>query len=228
MSAVTSDAQRFATILEEWRPIQRRRVRSISDWEGMLLLIAEDETRLRDRGAWRHGPDDYLGVLGRSRDELVHSAMVAWLLDPCGKHGLGTAVLGGVLSSAFGVETVTANLGRARTSCEVPLDEGRLDIVVEAPGLYLVIENKVDAEESDRQCQYYFDHVLRRDKQFILLSPDGREAVQSSPEAREAFKPLSYPQLREVIRQALRTPPPYGPGRAIVEEYVRTLEKEFR
>ena len=71
MSTRTPDTQRFATILEEWRPIQRRRSSSISDWEDSLVRIAEDETCLRDRGVWRHGPDDYLGVLRLNRNELT-------------------------------------------------------------------------------------------------------------------------------------------------------------
>ena len=104
----------------------------------------------------------------------------------------------------------------------MPVADGRLDIVVEAPGLYLVIENKVDAEEGDGQCSYYCDHVQRPDARFILLSPDGRRAREA-----EAFEPLRFTQLAAILRQSLTDASNVAPGRRIAEDYLSTLNTEF-
>ena len=76
-----------------------------------------------------------------------------------------------------------------------------MDIVVEAPGLYLVIESKVDAEEAG-QCYYYSQH-LSADALCVLLSPDGRlpaapkSSTECDPETVNRFKPLRYSQVSD-------------------------------
>jgi hypothetical protein len=101
---------------------------------------------------------------------------------------------------------IAANLVNAVTRCEVQLADGRLDIVVKTPGLYLVIENKVDAEEREDQCAYYSEH-LPADARCILLSPDGRVARERSrdhdAETTNEFQPLRYAQLTTILQQAL-------------------------
>src|SRR5688572_4715448 len=54
-----------------------------------------------DAGLWVSGPGDLLGVLGRQRDELTHSRMIAWLLTPTGRHGLGRSFLRNLLDHVW-------------------------------------------------------------------------------------------------------------------------------
>jgi hypothetical protein len=212
----------------EWRLIGARSTSSMSDWEQQFASVAAEEENLRTEGLWAHGRDDLLGVLGRQRDELTHSRMIAWLLDPCAHHGLGTRVLAGILAMSFHSDPpASAALALAKPRCEVTLIDGRLDIVVEAPGLYLVIENKVDAPEGDRQCEHYYQNIQRPDARFVLLSPEGKGAQSESDDVRSAFRPLRYASLADIIRDALASAPAQGRARPVVEQYLRTLQREF-
>jgi len=52
-------------------------------------------------GLWMRGRADFLGVMWMERAEIRHSRLIAWLLDPLGRHGLGASVLRGVLKQCF-------------------------------------------------------------------------------------------------------------------------------
>lgn len=211
---------KFAAMLEEWSLLRRDASRGeVERWERKFDELREEEWRLRDEGKWLHGRSDFLGVLRRQRDELAHPRMIAWLLDPCAYHGLGTRVLRGVVEKVFGPES-GSRFERARTMCEVPLVDGRLDIVVEGAGFYLVIENKVDALEAEEQCAYYSRH-LPTEARCILLSPDGRTAGGAT-----TFKSLRYTELASILREALAASPD-GAGRRVAECYLDTLDREF-
>lgn len=222
------DESTFADLRADWLRIQNDAQAAMAGWEAQLADLVAEESRLRDAGKWMHGRADYLGVIDRHRDELVHSKMLAWFLDPCARHGLGTRVLAGVLRLTHPDAPVPSRLERANVFTEVVLGERRLDIVVDAPGLYLVIENKVDADESDGQCAYYYKHVRRADARFILLSSDGRTS-RDTPE----FQPLRFSQVARVLEEALRDAPAPGgggsalSGRRIVTDYLETLRREF-
>ena len=221
----------FDDMLDEWDSISRGRTVDLDGWQRAVETMVSEERALRSEGRWVHGRDDFFGVLGMTRAEIRHSRIIAWLLDPCARHGLGVRVLHGLIHRVFGstdANRLAEHLFAARTTCEAPVDGGRLDIVVEAPGLYLVIENKVDAPEGDQQCDHYLLHTPRRDARFVLLSPDGRPPRSEDEGVRSAFKLLRYRDLAVILRSALTAVPPSpGRGRHIAEDYLRTLQKEF-
>jgi hypothetical protein len=227
----TSMEARFEALQVEWSGVRHQLRSHVARWEERRAQLAEEEVQLRDTGRWIHGRSDYLGVLGRERDELSHSRMIAWLLDPCARHGLGSRVLAGLISTVFGSLAVPG-LARAITRCEELLVDGRLDVVVRAPGLHLVIENKVDAAE-DGQCQYYSEH-LPAEALCVLLSPDGRmpadkpsQADDGRPVVVNRFKPLRYSEFADILRAALNSTPTATDGRRIAEDYLLTLDMEL-
>lgn len=140
----------FARVLDDWQATNAIGVSNIGEWDGALEAIARDEQGLRERGAWVHGRDDLFGVLGTQRAEVRHSAMIAWLTDPCARHGLGTRFLASVLRRAFPNDAF-AHLAGARTICELTRGQCRADIVIGMTDATIILENKVDAEESPRQ-----------------------------------------------------------------------------
>src|SRR4051794_21832804 len=222
MAQVELREAQFRSMLTEWSAVRSRVHADISQWEERVSELAQDEARLRAVGRWTSGRNDVLGVIGKHRDELVHSRMIGWLLDPTGRHGLGSAVLLGLLKKFAASDDATLLLNRARVRFEVVVDEGRLDVVVTAPNLALVIENKVDAEEADQQCPYYSER-LPSTTICVLLSPDGRGSRHPS-----SFQPLRYATFAEILRQALWQTMGDTPGRRIAEDYLRTLELEFQ
>lgn len=225
------DESAFVELLREWNGLASRTTVDLAHWPRVFDGMLADELHLRSDGRWTRGRDDFMGVLGIERAEVRHSRLIAWLLDPCGRHGLGSSFLVQLLSKAMSpgeIESIRPALAGASSSCEVPIEGGRLDIVVEAAGLYLVIENKVDAPEADRQCEYYFDTVTRAGRRFVFLTPDSRPLRTEREDLREAFATCLYADLANMLEHALRSGDPNAAGRTVATEYLRTLRKEFR
>lgn len=116
-------------------------------------------------------------VLGIDRRELSHAALLGWLLNPRGHHGLGTVPLRSFLMLASGlgegdapgpdaVEIDGLDLHSAQVDLEVAARvpgsgrTRRLDVVVSVPHsestrAVLVVEYKVDSSESEDQTVDY-------------------------------------------------------------------------
>lgn len=219
----------FSRVLEDWRATCGTARTSVSDWERDIRTLVDEERSLRTDGAWLHGRDDLFGVLGINRAEIRHSAMIAWLLDPSARHGLGTRFLDSFLERAF--NRAFEDTDRARTTCEVAREECRADIVVDTPTWNIIIENKVDANESPRQCDILYERFAREGiARFVFLTPSGRKPESASGEAAAAFASLGYRDVRDLLARALCSTPAAqsSRGRHIAEDYLRTLEREFR
>jgi hypothetical protein len=233
---VESEAS-LATMSAEWASIQAGRVsrklrnnaRKAARWESALLEMQAEQRALREAGRWVGGPYDLLSIISYARNELVHSAAVSWLLDPGMRHGLGTRVLEFVLEHCF-PDDHFSDLALANVYTEVTREQSRIDILVEAPGLTLIIENKVDALESSGQCDTYFrlfgDEPGAR---FVFLSPQGRAPTTATGPAAEAFVPVSYRAIADALRRALdeTSAERHAPARAAAEAYLVTLERRL-
>jgi hypothetical protein len=128
------------------------------------------------------------------RNEVrTHSAFLAELLDPNGTHGQGSAFLdallrycrckGGEFERFPRLDPPTTRVVWV-VSCEKPVPEGRLDIVVQSVQLkfLMVIENKIGADEQQDQIGRYQTWLIRQ-KQYpperrvlLYLTPEGRRA----------------------------------------------------
>jgi len=91
-----------------------------------LFESLADERRVRAAG-------DTFGVLGLSRNELAHSAMLAWLLDPYGRHSLGDLTIRGILDRWF-PGAAPDGLPVRRVEREVARFETRANIVAWGDG----------------------------------------------------------------------------------------------
>src|SRR4051812_23724791 len=75
-TAAALDLNRFESLRAEWRafavlpPPNGERFRAVKH-EADVLIHA---------GLWTSGPSDMLTVLGRHRDELMHTRLISWLL----------------------------------------------------------------------------------------------------------------------------------------------------
>ena len=227
--ATPNDEVQFARLLAEWARLTPSTSNIVARWDTEVLRLVADQRALQARGAWLHGRSDMLGVLGAARKETWHSALIAWLLDPCGTHGLGARFLAGVLAEAFPHEGFDG-LEAARTSCEIARGPCRADIIIELPTATIILENKVDAVESAQQCDTLFEQFADDPGcRFVFLTPRGWQPTTASGPALEAFARLSYvgvgARLNEALAASASAP---GPGRHIAEDYLRTLEREFR
>ena len=164
----------FNTLNAEWVALRQRRVKR---WEESLKAMTAEAERLRAAGSWQTGPTDFFGVTGRSRHELTHSAMLGWLLDSTGRHGLGNR-LAVALLSLVGLDVGAAD--HFVVSREVS-GGNAADLVLSGGGLKVVIENKVDAIEQPLQCQRLTDD--HPDAQALIPRRTAfQESLHNSPE----------------------------------------------
>ena len=209
----------------------RRTKALLADWHVAMSEMRREHDRLVAGGLWVTGPSDFLGIVGLARDENTHSRMLAWLLKPTNRHGLGSALVrrlvehctGNPMPAPAAVREVTFSRWR---------NDREADIVVRGEDFTLVIENKVDAPEQPRQCDdLYANFKDETESLFIFLTPNSRKPrTATSPCARHAFKTLSWQKLRGMIETALtESQPASGSAEAgdVVENYVRTLREQF-
>lgn len=221
----------FDVMNAEWQGIVNRtslESPSLSTWEADMGRLSDEHDELMRNGRWVVGDDDVLSIIRRARYETYHSAMLAWLLNPLGKHGLGTTLLEALLRLC-GVG-VAPDLHWARPEVEVPRSDTRADIVVFAPGITLIIENKVDAGEQERQCDRLYTHFgTDPGARFVFLTPTGHAPRTATEPGREAWTILSYRMLATLLDEALGHPAANASasGRSTAQNYLVTLRKEF-
>ena len=185
----------------------------------MKAMNAENE-RLRAAGSWQTGPADFLGVTRRSRHELTHSAMLGWLLDSTGRHGLGNRLVVALLSHV-GLDVGADHHFVVRR--EVAGGTAIADLVLSSGEFKVVIENKLDAIEQPRQCQRLADDHPEA-QALIFLTPTGR--APATARAEDSWHSVRWSVIAKFLEEALRDSGP-APGRHIAEDYLSTLRREL-
>jgi len=153
-------------------------------------------------------------VLGRSADEVNgHSAIIAELLDPKGSHGQGARFLNLFLErlrakDAGGLQDLPNDLEKrnwtVRREKRFSGDQtGRIDIALESRGvkkpILIIIENKIYAEDQERQLQRYWDYgqANKYDTYILYLTISGHEPSEHtvgemSEEGKHRITLISY------------------------------------
>ncbi len=206
--------------------------RQIEGWSRTLAEMATAQRKLIADGLWQSGPSDFFRILKRERDEMAHTRMLAWLLDPTGRHGLGDSVLRQLLNILQGTEGARSATERTRVGTSFWRSGREADIVFWGNDFTLIIEVKVDADEQLRQCEDLYRNFRHEcNPHFLFLTPDGRSPTSTSTkEASRAFTNISWPEVRRMVRSAYdrsvcssRT----SQGTRVVGNYLITLEEQF-
>ena len=138
-------------------------------------------------------------VLGQeTREVRTHSAMLAELLNPKGSHGQ-RAVFARLFANLIGMDG--AKLEDARVSTEKSIDShSRLDIVLQTDDTCVVIENKIYAEDQDRQLERYQEYAERsKNSKVIYLTLHGDEPSKKSLGGLDVDKVTCWSYERDVI-----------------------------
>lgn len=174
----------------------------VAGWQRSLDSMRREAADLRDRGLWRGGHRTLMHALGFQYREVSLTAGLAWLLDPDGWHGLGSKVLSGLLVR-LGLPPaidypVSVAVEETRSGGAT-----RADLVVRMPGLTLLIESKVYAEEQPGQCDRLAEAWAEENPALVFLTLDGRlpsTAVRSAG----LWHQLAWSQVAAVIADAAR------------------------
>jgi len=148
---------------------------------------------------WRKSNVSFWEITGRQRLEAAHSETLAWLLDPDESHGLGTRFLSAFLQAVPGPRITLKRLQDARVYREfhMPLTDADCfaDVVVQGPGWWLVIENKIGAAEGKDQTKRYarFWRRVASRKVLVYLTPSGE--APKSPD----FRPFGYGRIVRIF-----------------------------
>ena len=125
-------------------------------------------------------------ILSKGDDELMHSSVLASLLDPNGSHKQGTLFLDLFLGN---LPNVLLDSKSTKVICEKAIGEivlkgmdstgGRIDIYLEDKnGHHILIENKWNA--GDQSCQLIRYHNYDPDALLLYLTRDGHEPSSES------------------------------------------------
>lgn len=202
-------------------------------WLGAFDDAAAARDSLAEAGRWFSGPASLLGVARLRHLEQVHSTILAWLLDPTARHGLGTRLSAKVLGP-MPDGSPRPGLSRLRVSTEVPCSAsgdrfGFVDIVVRGDGWTILIENKLWSGQHGDQLDLYYDAFRAEAPEYIFLTPYGSAARSRRAEVRMAWRSLSWrhdviPALDAAVTDATNANSSERvPGRAAVIDYVNAL-----
>lgn len=218
----------FAVLEDEWSKYAGNRPADTGAWQRAISVMLPKYLSIRRAGRWQRGPSDFFGVLGISRSELAHCSMIAWLLDPEGRHGLGRTFLD-LLIERFLPNLDHRAMKVRSVNTEVQRFETRADIVVWGDTATLVFEAKVDAAEGWNQCDRLFDRFSEEPgARFIFLTPSGRAPVTATGPAGDAFVPLSFDEIADCLEAAIESASKADVDRGgMAHNYLLTLRSQF-
>lgn len=143
-------------------------------------------------------------VMGVQTEEVkLHSALLAELLDPKGSHGQGDYFIKLFLKECCKKYT-NIKWDNAEVNVEVsigPISEdlttgGRLDILISSldNNIGIAIENKIYAEDQEKQLDRYFHYLKENYNNYELfyLTLDGHEASKNSASEETVYSCISY------------------------------------
>lgn len=192
--------------------------------------------------------DDFnvFSVLKIANNELKHSNVIAWLLDPNENHGLHELFLSKFLQYVYRLNeiktlSISKILGLNFSKVEIRREWKNIDILViiygqsEADDLVIIIENKIMANERKNKdgkigqlekylniCKEYYDKATLIP---VFLTLDGKEA---SDENSERWNLISYKDIISILDFLLDNSKMGSKSITLfLEQYIKTLRRSL-
>lgn len=206
----------------------------LAHWLADMMQPMEDARR----GAFHFDPWQ---VAGLGRDEVRNSAVLAWLLNPQGSHGLGDAAMLGLLGNLRRFDSRFPShcsaYCRVRVESNPDGDRGnRVDIEIDDVHFYALIEVKLGAPEGEEQLKRYGDISKQlagaRPWALVFLTPRGVKSNTAGHHA-DRVLPMSWQQLAFSVAQSVKASSAgplttRGPARHMAEQSVQRFLKQIR
>jgi hypothetical protein len=220
---VSDWTSRFQAAAAEWSRLtdaeQVRDAALVERWKQGFLRAKNEEQRLVEAGRWLGGPRTLLAALDLQYRELKMTAGLAWLLRPDGHHGLGRAVLDGILQAARSGTVDTSE------DVHVVVEETRADtiadLVVYGRGWTMIVEAKTFAAERPRQLDRIYENWMDEPKASFVFLTRGHRLPVTAKLSKAQWHLLTWRQVAGTIRAATVSAASVAPG---VLDYTKTLE----
>ena len=194
---------------------------------------------------------NFFEILEMPKYEPKHTIFLAWLFDSNERHGFKDTIIVSFLRRVinkrinfsmitkpdFPKDILAKDFNKFFVYHELSSNDRRFDIILSSPKLetVIVIENKIDADESKNSDGVYQTETYRKMIKnkyanyknffYIFLTPDGRQAKDSE----EYWCRATYSDIIEAVDDALRQRKNVinENVRFITENYVRTIERNI-
>ena len=157
----------------------------------------------------KYESSNILNIIGDTLLERRHTKLICWLLNPKSNHGLGDYpmrcfmnCLNEMLNENIDFESI--DISKFEVRSEEHIRTGYPDIVCKCEAFLIVLENKINANESgnqtDRYSEYYEKEYPDIKKLYIYLKP----GYSNSKPINSSFQDMNYQQLYDnVIRPCM-------------------------
>lgn len=192
------------------------------------------DPRLGDLAALqqRSQPFNIVSALGLSRQELRHSALLAYLLDQRNAHGLGTLLLRAMLRQAVSLLLIDLDVDALRLDQVTVQREWQfIDILIESPTdrLAIIIENKIDTTEHSDQLRRYHTIVRNRWQDWtvagIYLTLDA--TPPEKPTDRATYAAIGYGDLAAMLGDLAADGRVEGAVQMLLQHYATQIRSEL-
>ena len=170
--------------------------------------------------------------------ELKHCQIISELLNPNGKHGMGSIFLKSFFKMVLDKEKEVADNDLPRVHTEYVIKNknggGRMDIYIETATAYYPIEVKIGADDQDCQLSRYYQYVKNKsDNNFVVyyLTLDGHKPSEKSIKGLNeqdlknvkirSFEKHVLPWLKNCAELSYSSPNVYGS----IHQYITLVEK---
>lgn len=186
---------------------------------------------------------NFFDAIGFSNQEIRHSRLLAFLLNPNNNHFLGDAFIKEILLRIATINSEIITRNEALRYITGEFDDARvitewhhIDIYFESKQnkIIVAIENKIKAKEHGNQLENYKDLIVKRSKSIsrgnddykiilLYLTPDETLARNSL-----SWFSISYELILDSLKSArvANNIPKNSDAWRLIEEYIRLIEKE--
>lgn len=216
------------------------------DIETQILNLVEDKDFIALDA--RYHRTNVFQVVGMGSQEIRHSNFLAWLLNPTESHGLSDSFMKVLLARLYAISdesdadqgTSASNLKGISLAALGDLSslnvaretESNIDILAwtSNPDLVVCIENKVWSSVGAGQLDKYRMYVEGRfssykHRIYVLLSPEGYEALPDATAEPAFWLPLSYNDVRMCLNALLARVNDEKTS-MLINDYIDMLERE--
>lgn len=207
----------------------------------------------------RQSKGDFFNIFSIMRmetDEVhTHSAILRELLDPKGSHGLGDKYLIEFINVVLPAnKKFSIDKDAIIVKCEHYIgnirnegnEGGKIDIYIETSSNIIIIENKIEAEDQEKQLIRYYNYAVDSNKNFVLfyLTLNGESASEKSIKGKNlkgdeiVLKPItsngenghyyviSYKEnIKEWLEQCWKLSVNHPMVRETIKQYINLIDK---